>query len=230
MFGDLHRPGRASGPIQPRRSGDDAVEIGRVALRRLHRLPPAGRAAVEIRKLRIVAVIGRDHLLGCHRCFVHGAPSEVDKLLGMTEGEAGIVAGVAGVCGAHGISACQSRSHLAMVDVAVECAVSDGLIFAIPACCRQPELHVDLESEVGLSVAATRQCSGIDTPLPALGGASLTPVEAEDGSIFADVIVVVGSASDISPSHEPAADTRNSPRSLITNHTSTHTKLRRQRA
>ena len=87
--GDLHGPRRAAGPVEARRAGDDAVEVLGEALRRLHRLPPAGGAAVPVRELRArrrnrPAMI----FLAFDGHLVHRAPAEVDHLLRMPEREA----------------------------------------------------------------------------------------------------------------------------------------------
>ena len=61
---DPDRLRRAPGPVEAGRAGDDAVEVVREALRFLHRLPAAGRAAVPVRELRRAAVVAGDDRLG----------------------------------------------------------------------------------------------------------------------------------------------------------------------
>ncbi len=48
---DAHGLRRAAGPVEAGRAGDDAVEVRGEALRFLHRLASAGRAAVPVREL-----------------------------------------------------------------------------------------------------------------------------------------------------------------------------------
>ena len=49
---DAHGLRRAAGPVEPRRAGDDAVEVRGEALRFFHALASAGRASGEVRQLR----------------------------------------------------------------------------------------------------------------------------------------------------------------------------------
>ncbi len=139
--------------IPCRRTGDDAVEVGRIALRARDPLAATLRTAVEVRELRRAAVVRVDHALGGYGHLVDGAIAEVHQLLRMADGELGVVADVAGV-GARGRVAVQYRArHRGVRKHAGEAAVADRLELAVPPRSGQPHLDFD----VGIAARLQRQ-------------------------------------------------------------------------
>ena len=82
---DADRLGGASGPVEARRAGDDAVEVRREALGFGHRLPAAGGAPVEVRELRRGAIVsGHDRFRGDGH-LVNRAPAEIDQFFRVSQ-------------------------------------------------------------------------------------------------------------------------------------------------
>src|SRR5262249_54063124 len=110
----------------------------RKALRLLERLTAARRAAGPVRALRRGTVVRRHNLLGGERHLVDRTPAEVDHLLGMSWREGRGIAGVAGVGRTGRISARHRGGQRRISDRAVERAVADRLILAVPTGGREP--------------------------------------------------------------------------------------------
>ena len=89
-----------------RRADDDAVEVGRIALRHQHALAPAGRAAHEVRVRGGLAVVLREDLLREHGHAADRLVGEVEaRLLLRHEGRVEDLPAVAGVGGDDGEAA-----------------------------------------------------------------------------------------------------------------------------
>ena len=126
------------------RAGYHAVEIVRKLGHFHQRLPAAGGAAVPIRILRALAVIGLDQRLRLDHGLMDRAPAEIDDLLRMPEREHAVAAFVAGVGGGSGVAFAQRRGHLREADDAGPAAVAHHLELAVPVLDGQPQLHLDV--------------------------------------------------------------------------------------
>ena len=126
------------------RTGQHAIEVVG-ELGHFHQsLPAAGGAAVPIRVLRALAIVGLDQSLRLDDRFVYRAPAEIDDLFRMPESEHAVAALMAGVGGSGGISIAQRRGHLREADDAGPAAIAHHFEFAIPIFDGQPQFHLDV--------------------------------------------------------------------------------------
>ena len=129
--------------VVDRRSGDDAVEVVWVSLRRHQPLPSSRRAPVVVRQARRAIVERGDESLGSDRHLVHRAIGKVDDLFRMADQERGVLALVAGVIRRGCVALLQCHRHLIETDRARPAAIADGLELPVPRVHRQPQLHLD---------------------------------------------------------------------------------------
>src|SRR5215467_13545610 len=113
-------------------TGDDGVEVERIALRFGERLASTGRTPVEVRPLRRVAVVRRRDGLRGHGHLVNGALLEVHELLGMADHEVGVAADVTGIGADRRIARQERRRHRTIRDGAGPRAVANGQQFSVP--------------------------------------------------------------------------------------------------
>ena len=142
--GDARGLRRAAGPVKTRRAGDDAVEIGRKALRLFHPLTSACGTAVPVRQPWAGLVIGGDDLLRRHGHFMDGAPREIDQLVRMPQREARARAHMARVGRRGRVAAAERGHHRRIADRSVEGAVPHRLELSVPVGRRHPELDLDI--------------------------------------------------------------------------------------
>jgi hypothetical protein len=99
-----------------RSAGDDGVVVSRIALRLGQRLPPPGRAAIEVRLPRATSVEGIDDGLGRAGHFMNRAFLEVDELGRVADDEVGIAASVSGVGARRRVTGRQRRRQRGVAD------------------------------------------------------------------------------------------------------------------
>ena len=128
------------------RARDDAVVVLRETLGLHEGLPPAVRAAMEIRALHGPAVEGGRDRLARHRHLVDGAVTEVDDLLGVPErpGRVRRSPAVPGVGGCGRVAEAHGPGQAPQVEVTRESAVAGPLELAVPSRRRKPDLELDV--------------------------------------------------------------------------------------
>ena len=148
LFCDLRLPHpdrqqRAAGPVDARRTGNDAVVILREHLRFLDRLLTACGASHKVRVTRgCVVERGRDGLaLFGH--FVNGAITEIDELFRMSEGEARAATLMTGIRAGGRVAALECRRQGSCRNGPLPRSVPDALELAVPSCCRHPDFDLD---------------------------------------------------------------------------------------
>ena len=76
-----HRERRAAGCVERRCAGHDSIEVLRKFLRGFESLPSAGRATVEVRESRVIAIEGRDKAFAFFAHLVHRSITEIDQFV-----------------------------------------------------------------------------------------------------------------------------------------------------
>ena len=127
-----------------RRTRDDAIEVVREARGLDERLTSARRAAVEIGQPRTAAVEPFDDRLRGHRHLVLRAVGVVDELLGVAQGEAGAVAGVAGIGRDRSVPLRHRACQRAVADGTRPASVPDGLELVVPPGSGEPDFDLDV--------------------------------------------------------------------------------------
>ena len=117
-----------------RRAGDDAVVVGRIALRFHQRFLPALRAADEIAVSRFFPVVRGGDRLACYGCGMDRAMAVVGDFFGRAECEAADTRSivVAGIGRCRCVATAQSFSQRPVRNVAGEAAIADTLELAVP--------------------------------------------------------------------------------------------------
>ncbi len=126
-------------------SGDDAVEVVRVALSFHEALPASGGAAIPVGALLRFAIEGGDDCFGFYGRLVLGAITVVDDLFRMAEGEAsvGVVTMVTGIGGGGGVSVADGGCHEMNPWCSGEAPVANLEKPVVPVGGRHPDLEAD---------------------------------------------------------------------------------------
>ena len=167
--------GQKVSPVIGRRACEDAVIVGRIALRFHKGLAAAVGTRIEIGPARGVAVEVFDDGFGGDGGFVNGAIAEVDDLFGMVKRPAGVgdAAFVSGIRRGGSVVMLHGVGEFVEVDFSGEAAVADALEFSIPASGGQP----DFEANIGILGGLDGACD------PAEGGQILDGARSGRGEI-----------------------------------------------
>ena len=128
------------------RTGNDAVIVFRISLRFHQSHAAAGGATFEVGVFRALVIEDLDQFFAFERHLVRGSVSEIDHLLGMTDGPVPALVLMTGVGARRRVSEPQSLRHVVRqaLNRAGKTTVPDAHELAIPAFCRrQPQLHID---------------------------------------------------------------------------------------
>src|SRR6185295_8605520 len=132
-------------PIGRRSAGKDSVKVFRIPLRFHQSLATAVGTSGEIVQRRIASIECADDSLGLNAGFMYGTIAEVDELFGMTYGPGCASAAFVAVIGrSRRITTSQRIDHSAISNVPGPAAISQLLIFAIPAINGKPYRGLDL--------------------------------------------------------------------------------------